>query len=66
MADVKYPEVKVKLIGKSGNALVLVGYVANALRAAGHRDVVKEFQREALKGDYDNVLQTCMRWVEVE
>jgi hypothetical protein len=29
-------------------------------------DEIKQFQDEALSGDYDHLLQTCMAWVEVE
>jgi hypothetical protein len=26
---------------------------------------VAEFTKEATSGDYDNLLQTCMRWIHV-
>ena len=62
----KYPNIDVELVGEDGNALAIVGRVARALRRA---DVdaaeVDEFRREALSGDYDNVLRTAMEWVEV-
>jgi hypothetical protein len=65
--SVKYPEIKVKLIGENGNAFVLIGKVKNALlQAKVPRDEVLEFAKEAMAGDYDHVLQTIMAWVEVE
>ena len=63
---IKYPEIKVKLTGTDGNALAIVGNVKRALQRAGvGRDELEAFQAEALSGDYDNVLQTAMRWVNV-
>jgi hypothetical protein len=26
---------------------------------------IRQFQSEAMSGDYDHLLQTCMKWVEV-
>ena len=65
--DVKYPEVTVKLTGEDGNAYAILGAVRNALRKAGcDKDELNKFTTEATSGDYDNVLMTAMRWVEVE
>lgn len=61
----KYPDVTVQLTGTDGNAFALIGNVARALRRAGHADVVNEFQAEATSGDYDHLLATCMKWVDV-
>jgi hypothetical protein len=64
--DVKYPNVKVQLVGQDGNAFFIIGRVAQALRRAKvPADEVKQFTDEATSGDYDNVLQTAMRWVDV-
>jgi hypothetical protein len=64
---VRYPEVKVRLTGKDGNALAIVGRVKNALLEAGvSKEEADEFVKEALGGNYDHLLQTVMRWVEVE
>lgn len=71
--DVKYPEIDVQLTGGDGNAFAIIGAVTKALRSArtadGQRIVsqeeIAEFQREATSGDYDNVLATAMRWVDV-
>jgi hypothetical protein len=37
------------------------------LKKAGASPVeVDEFQQEAMSGDYDHLLQVCMRWVNVQ
>lgn len=61
-ADLIRPEVDLD----DGNALVVVGRVAKALRRAGNAPtIVDAFRAEALSGDYDHVLQTCMAYAEV-
>lgn len=66
MPEVKYPNVKVKLVGHDGNAFAILGRVQSAMRKAGLTPVqIKEFVDEATSGNYDNVIQTCMRYVEV-
>lgn len=63
----KYPDVRVRMVGEDGNAYAIIARVGRALRRAGiPEEEVAEFRREATSGDYDNVLQTAMRWVEVE
>jgi hypothetical protein len=58
--------VKVKLVGKDGNAFAILGNMATALRKAGATpDEVKRFQAEATSGDYNNLLATCGRWVNI-
>lgn len=64
-AGPRFPDVEVQLLGEDGNAFFIIGRVTQALRRAGHADFIKEFQDEAMSGDYSHVLQTCIRWVEV-
>jgi hypothetical protein len=67
MSDVKYPDVTVQLSGQDGNAFTVLARVAKALRRGGVPNVeVDVFNTEATAGDYDQLLQTCMRWVNVE
>jgi ribosomal protein S9 len=62
----KYPDVTVQLSGGSGNAGAIVGAVARALQKAGVPEAERdEFRREAYSGNYDNVIQTAMKWVDV-
>lgn len=57
----------VRLVGEDGNAYSIIGRVKEALRRAGYsKEQLLEFQREATSGDYDNVLATAMKWVDVE
>jgi hypothetical protein len=65
--DIKFPDITVKLTGKNGNAFLVIGLVCQALRKAKVPGAeVKQFQDEATGGDYNNLLQTCMKWVNVE
>ena len=58
---------RVKLVGENGNALAIIGAVKNALRRHGvGTEVLEEFQAEAMSGDYNHLLRTCMEWVDVE
>lgn len=66
MDEVKHPEVSVQLTGQDGNAFAILGRVRTALRQAGvPDDEIKEFMAEATAGDYDHLLATCMKWVDV-
>ena len=67
MADgPKYPDIEVKLTGTDGNAFAILARVSQTMRRAGlPADEVNAFQQEAMAGDYDQLLATCMRWVEV-
>ena len=58
-------KVKVKLIGKDGNAFAIIGTVRNALIKAGHKDLADEYRKKAMAGDYNNVLMTTMDYVEI-
>lgn len=64
--DTRHPEVEVQLIGEDGNAFAIMGRVLNALRRAGiSEEEIDVFRAEAMSGDYDHLLLTVMRWVEV-
>jgi len=64
---VKFPDVTVKLLGQDGNAMSIMARVNRELHRGGAtKEERDEFMNEAMSGDYDNVLQTVMRWVNVE
>jgi len=64
--DVKYPNIEVELSGGDGNAFFILGTVRKALKRGGvPSEEIDNFTAEATDGDYDHLLQTCMRWVEV-
>jgi len=58
--------VKVKLLGVDGSAYNILGIVTKALKRNGHKDLVEEYKKEAMSGDYDNLLRVTMDYVEVE
>ena len=63
--EVRYPNVKVKLVGVDGNAYSVMGTCADAARRAGvSEDEIERFHEECTSGDYDHLLQTCMRWFD--
>lgn len=62
----KYPDIVVQLSGEDGNAFVIIGKVRRALKRADvPKDEIDSFSEEAISGDYDHVLRTCMKWVTV-
>lgn len=66
MSEVKYPNITVKLVGTDGNAFAILGAVTKALRRSGvPRDQIQAFTGEATRSDYNQLLATCMRWVNV-
>jgi hypothetical protein len=63
----KYETVTVKLVGNDGNAFAIMGAVSKALRKAGaSQDEIRDYMTESMSGDYDNLLRTAMKWVNVE
>lgn len=67
MNEVKYPKVTVQLTGTDGNAFAIMGAVQTALKRHGvSAEELERYSEESMSGDYDNLLQTAMRWVNVE
>jgi hypothetical protein len=57
----------IKLIGKDGNALAILGVATAALRKAGFtNEEVHTFQAEALDGDYNHLLVVVSQWTNIE
>jgi hypothetical protein len=64
--SIKHPEVSVRLSGIDSNAMVIVGAVRAALRRGKVPPAeIDAFSNEALSGNYDQVIQTALRWVDV-
>ena len=64
---VKYPNITVELSGNDGNAFAVMRAVSRELkRNSVEKAEVDAFMAEAMSGDYDNLLQTCMKWVNVD
>lgn len=63
--DIKYPDITVEFTN-AGNAFNLLGLVRRGLADGGvEASEVAAFLSEATAGDYDHLLQTCAKWVEV-
>lgn len=59
--------VTVRLIGEDGNAFFIIGRVLKEMRRAGvSKEIMDKFQQEATSGDYDHLLATVMKYVNVE
>jgi hypothetical protein len=66
MPTVKHPEVTVRLSRCDGNAFAIIAACSKAARRASVEDEeIKAFQAEAMAGDYDNLLRTCMKYFDV-
>lgn len=52
------------LVGQDGNAYALMGYTAQALKAEGLGDLVKEMEKEATSGDYNNLICVCVEYIQ--
>ncbi len=64
---IKYPNIKVKLVGEDGNAFRIIGTVKRALKAARvPEEEIRMFMDEAMASDYDNLVKTCLEWVNVQ
>ena len=64
--DMRYPDINVPLVGIDGNAFSIMNAVSGALRDAGvSKEERDEFMNEAMSGDYNHLLRTCMEWVDV-
>jgi len=62
----KYDNIEVKLVGRDGNAFVILRAVLAALKKAKvPKEEVDMFLKEAKSGDYDHLLRTCCEWVNV-
>jgi len=63
----KYPQITVHLSGQDGNAFYIIGRCRRAMREANlDASEIRQFQEEAMQGDYNHLLQTCMRWFDCE
>jgi hypothetical protein len=60
-------DISVQLIGENGNAFYIIGKVRKEMKRNGvPNDEIDLFINEAMSGDYNNLLRTCMKYVNVE
>jgi hypothetical protein len=63
----KYPQVKVQIVGAYGGFYPTVAVVQAAMRQAGiPLQELSNFCAEAAETQEDNLLRTCLRWVDVD
>jgi len=57
----------VKLIGRDGNAFAILGTCLEAMRRNKiSKEEIEEFKKQAMSGDYNNLLRVVTEWFEVE
>ena len=57
---------KVKLVGTDGNAFALLAKCKTAGRKAGYTQAqLDAFMKQAMSGNYDHLLTTCLEWFDV-
>lgn len=71
MSDIVLPDdliaPDVELVGIDGNAGVIMGTVARALRKAGNStEIVDGFYTQAMSGDYDHLLRVAMAYTDYD
>jgi len=58
---------KLRLTGEDGNVFNILGLALKTAKAAGwEKKKIEKFRKEAMAGNYDNALQTCMKYFEVD
>jgi hypothetical protein len=62
----KYPFVKVQVSGSGGFQPTVVAVQAAMIRAGIPEQELSNFYEEAAEGDEDNLLRTCLSWVDVD
>lgn len=61
-----FTDAVVQLTGEDGNAFSILGRVRRAIAKSNHPELAEAFMQEAMAGDYDHLLQTCMSYVTVD
>ena len=62
-----YKNIHVTLVGVDGNAFSIMTTVVRALRRAGLPEAeIARYKKEAMSGNYDDLLMTTMKWVNVK
>ena len=56
----------VVLSGKDGSDLSILGRVHGAILMSNHPELAQQFIDDAIASDFDNLLMTSMRYVDVQ
>jgi hypothetical protein len=65
-AELPLTNAVVVLSGKDGNALSILGRVQGAILMSNHPELAQQFIDDAIASDFDNLLVTSMRYVDVQ
>jgi len=58
---------KLQLSGQDGNVFFILGSAQKVARKAGWtKEKIEQFMKEAMSGDYDRALQTCIEYFDVQ
>jgi len=58
---------KLKLVGEDGNVFNILGLALKAAKAANwKKEKIEKFKKEAMAGNYDQALQICMKYFDVD
>jgi len=58
---------KLNLVGTDGNAFAILGKAQKVARKANwDKEKIDKFVKEAMNGNYDHLLQTCMEHFDVD
>jgi len=61
------PKPPCELAGVDSNAFSIMGVVKKALRKAGcSKEIVSEYTKKAMAGDYNHLMQVSLEYVEAE
>lgn len=67
MTEIKYPHIKVNIIGQNGNAFCILGICQRAMEQANcTQQEIDAFNEEAKSGDYNHLIATVMNYFDVE
>ena len=56
---------KLALVGEDGNAFAILARSRAVMKRAGYpKERIEEFMKEAMAGDYNHLLRTCMDWFD--
>lgn len=67
MNAIKFPHVKIRLVGEDGNAFAIMGRTTEAMKRAGcTMQEREEYRNAATSGDYDNLLRVTMETVDCD
>ena len=64
MNEPLYPQVKVKLVGLDGNAFSIIGRCVKEAQKHLDKSIIDSFKVEAMSGNYDHLLMTCMKYFD--